>query len=445
MTTKDTPGYTYAEGLTEGSARLTSELLTLNHDLFHTRWNADFHNHNTHHLLAMYSLGASTEELKDMWNYNAPYQAPIDRDHETVPSDLDLHDPAVFDACLGKDVHYIDFLEFFQSEIKSIGPEAVIRQYVLKGDARADDISCRMYTDLVHPMIHLGCAIEWRQSSVLAESLAGACVHENWPKEFLLPTEEYLRKNPDQAVKDDDPFNKIADGLMKRVNSEQFARHLSQFRVTPTEEDVQQKMSEMMHTAAYIMGAAQRPGKREKIDFVLLHNKKARILEGKGRVDAVMYAGCGCPDLYPERVTNYTPKNETDSWPELFHRSIVYRDEGHATKLIRSLYSSEQHFTEMGCELPIAKKDFVKIAHIAMDSIERSMQPGGTKMPKEVAETMAKNIGHGGEFVVANVTRWVFYDGLPKAWDNVPDLAEGVKPESLHDSARGSPERSEGL
>lgn len=329
-------------------------------------------------------------------------------------------------------------------------------------------------------MIHLGCAIEWQQSSVLAESLAGACVHENWPKEFLLPTEEFLRKNPEskshpllhitktmqydpaiaQAVKDDDPFNKIADGLMKRVNSEQFARHLSQFRVEPTEEDIQQKMSEMMHTAAYIMGAAQRPGKREKIDFVLLHNvtlsgyypaiigqdwltleEKARVLEAKGRVDAVMYAGCGCPDLYPERIINYTPKSETDSWPELFHRSIVYRDEGHATKLIRSLYSLEQHFTEMGCELPIAKKDFVKIAHIAMDSIERSMQPGGTKMPKEVAETMAKNIGHGGEFVVANATRWVFYDGLPKAWDNVPDLAEG-KLEALHDSARGSPERS---
>ena len=336
-----------------------------------------------------------------------------------------------------------------------------------------------LLTDLVHPMIHLGCALEWQQPSLVAEALAAACVHENWPKEFLLPTEEFLRNNPEtksfpllhvtetmhydpdiaQAVKDDDPFNKIADGLMKRVNGKQFARHLSQFRVQPTAEDIHRKMSEMMHTGAYIMGAAQRPGKREKIDFVLLHNvtlagyypaiigqdwltleEKARLLEAKGRVDAVMYAGCGCPTPYPERVVEYMPKNPTHGWPDLFQRSIVYRDEGHAAKLIRALFSLDQHFMDIGCELPILKQDFKKIAHMAMDSIERSMEPGGTRMPEHVASKMASDIGHGGEFVVANATRWVFYDGLPKAWDNVPDLPKADKPDSLHDSARGSPE-----
>lgn len=324
-------------------------------------------------------------------------------------------------------------------------------------------------------MIHLGCAMEWQQPSLVAESLAAACVHENWPKEFLLTTEDYLSRNVSSesqsllqitksmqsdptianAVKDDDPFNKIADGLMKRVNGEQFARHLSQFKVEPTEEDIQRKLSEMMHTGAYIMGAAQRPGKWEKIDFVLLHNvtlagyypgiigqdwltleEKARLLEAKGRVDAVMYAACGCPDLYPERIITYSPKNPTDGWPELFHRAVVYRDEGHAVKLIRALFSLQQHFPELCCDLPIAKHDFIKIAHMAIDSIERSMEPGGTKMPKEVADNMAEHIGHGGEFVVANATRWVFYDGLPKAWDNVPELAEDSKPAKLYYSAR---------
>ena len=38
-----TPGYVHAAKLTEASARRTSELLTLNHSLFHTRWKASFH------------------------------------------------------------------------------------------------------------------------------------------------------------------------------------------------------------------------------------------------------------------------------------------------------------------------------------------------------------------------------------------------------------------
>lgn len=70
--------------------------------------------------------------------------------------------------------------------------------------------------------------------------------------------------------------------------------------------------------AAYVMGAAQRPGKAPDMDFALLHSvmlavhypallahawlsngDKARLLEDKARVDAVMYAGCECPAPYP--------------------------------------------------------------------------------------------------------------------------------------------------
>lgn len=38
LSVTDTPGYTHAEGLTEDSASLASELLTINHNLYHTRW-----------------------------------------------------------------------------------------------------------------------------------------------------------------------------------------------------------------------------------------------------------------------------------------------------------------------------------------------------------------------------------------------------------------------
>jgi oxidoreductase AflY len=43
LTTDGTPGYTHVADLTEESAKKASELLTINHNLYHTRFNAGFH------------------------------------------------------------------------------------------------------------------------------------------------------------------------------------------------------------------------------------------------------------------------------------------------------------------------------------------------------------------------------------------------------------------
>ena len=43
VSTDATPGYTHAEGLTAESASRVSELLTINHGLYHTRFNGGLH------------------------------------------------------------------------------------------------------------------------------------------------------------------------------------------------------------------------------------------------------------------------------------------------------------------------------------------------------------------------------------------------------------------
>ena len=252
-------------------------------------------------------------------------------------------------------------------------------------------------------MIHLGCGIEFQQPSLVAEALAGACVHDNWPKSFLLPTEEYVRANPDlpsksmlhvlgalqsdghisTGTRENDPFNKIPDGFLQRVTPTQLVPYLGQFQVKPESEDLKLKLSDMMHTSTYMLGAAQCPGKREAMDLVTLHAAtlaaffpaimaqtwlsnadKARLLEATARVDAVMYAGTACPPLYADRVVNYMPQHPTHGWSELFHRANVYRDEGHAVKFLRALYALEP--LELGPGFPITKSDFFKIAHMGL-------------------------------------------------------------------------------
>ncbi|OJJ88366.1 questin oxidase family protein [Aspergillus glaucus CBS 516.65] len=410
--------------------KITSDLLTVNHHLYHTRWKSTFHNHIVHHLLALWALGASPAEIQDMWDYNTPYQSSIERDLVPGIKGLDLNDPVTFDKCLGNDDCYAVFLGFFENEVAEKGWQNIVKEYVLKGDERADDILCRLFSDLVHPMIHLGSVIEFQQPSLIAEALAGACVHDNWPKRFLLPTEKYvrsqgivssmsllhvlnsLRGDPEIAsgVKATDPFNKIPDGFLQRITDEQLAPYLGLFQVKPTAEDLQAKMADMMQTVVYM---------RESIDFVLLHCatlcvfypailaqdwisdlEKSRLLKATARVGAVMYAGCGSPKLDANRIRE---------------------DEGHAAKLVRAFYSLEQ-LPEPPVDFPIRKRDILTIAHMTMDSIEGALEADGPKVAEQIAEAVLQRIGRGGKMVVDNMKRWVFYGGLEGAWDNRPDL-----------------------
>ncbi|KAK3304549.1 uncharacterized protein B0T15DRAFT_245526 [Chaetomium strumarium] len=470
-----TQGYTHAGTQTEESAQKASELLTLNHARYHVRWSHTFHNHIAHHLLTIWALGASPEVIQAMFDYNTPYQDPSERPHTAVSTYRDLQDPAVFGRCLGEHDCYVDFLRFFEDEVAEKGVPAVINEYLLKGDERADDLFGRMHADLMHPIIHLGCGLEFSQPSIVAEALAQGCIHPNWPKTFLRATEEHIRSNRDpdpdrdgdmpapstpileildsmrrdraiaDAVRDADGLNKIPDGLLKRVPADYLARHhLGRFRVAPAPAELRRKTAEMVYTSAYVLGAAQRPGKREKLDFVALHcvtlavfypamlhelawltdAQKARLLEAKVRVDAVVYAGCGCPALYPERITEYVPRRPADGWPELVRRAVVYRDEGHAAKLIRALLCLEQLAEPVPDGFPIAKRDFIKIAHMAMDSIEAALEPGGSTMPEEAARAMTESVGRGGEMIAKNMKRWVYYNGLESAWQYVPAKGE---------------------
>lgn len=278
---------------------------------------------------------------------------------------------------------------------------------------------------------------------------------------FLLPAEKYRQSHPETsaqsllsiidelhddpviscAVKKEDPLNKISDGLLARV-SQELLPFLTKFQVKPTPEDLAEKTAEMINVSAYILGAAQNPRKLEALDFVMMHmttlsvfyptflkqdwisnENKARLLEWKGWSDAVMYAGCGCPTLYPERITKYAPKQPQDGWTEIIHRANAYGDDGHTSKLVRSLLNAgkeSEPFT--GREgFPLTKEDMFKIAHMTMDSVERMLEPGYYKMTERVRQMYAVGCGQDDE-VVRVIVRWVRWCGVEGAWDDVPNI-----------------------
>lgn len=129
-------------------------------------------------------------------------------------------------------------MEFFRAEIDRKGHAEVINEYCLKGDERADDMLVRLHAGFLHPMIHLGFGVEFKQPAIIAEALAQAAVHDSWIGPFMLDAEKAAAssgiegkpmvelidevradKKLSSAARWDDS-NKIRDGILVRAPSE---------------------------------------------------------------------------------------------------------------------------------------------------------------------------------------------------------------------------------
>jgi len=116
---------------------------------------------------------------------------------------------------------------------------------------------------LLHPIIHLGFAIEFNQPAIIAEALAQTAVHEEWTgPRFLWPAEKAAggigkpgkktmlqlleearadKKLASSAYWEDG--NKLRDGVLKRA-PEEMIKYASQYTVS--EDQIQEKFAEMV-------------------------------------------------------------------------------------------------------------------------------------------------------------------------------------------------------
>ncbi|KAF2187548.1 hypothetical protein K469DRAFT_569451 [Zopfia rhizophila CBS 207.26] len=459
-------GHTHVEGLKKESAEKVSELLMLNHAKYHTLFNeAGLHNQIVHHLCTLWALGASPAQTQVAYDLNKVYQLP--HYHHRASTAMKLNNPVFFKGCQGKSEFYIDYLRFFQDEITEKGVEEVIRQLIFKGDEAADDILGRMFADLEHPVLHLGFAIEFGQPCLVAEALASACTHDSSPLGILLPAEQHIASNPDlprtsmlsvihslksdpaisNAIKSTDSPDRLRQVLIQRLGAK-LVTYLANWRVQPTQSDIEYRTAEMIHVCTYILGAAQHPGKEPRMDFVMMHctnlgiffstfmklewlglKQKARLLMWKGWMDIAMYVACGCPTLYPSRITDYVPKNP-GPWSNVISRAISYPDDGHIPKLIRAILNAQNisatspsyHDT---VDFPMKLSDFLQMTHMVMDSVERTLLPD-FEVPEKTKKVYGEHLGVHDD-VLKIVSRFVVWCRVEGSWADVPDLRDGVK------------------
>ncbi|KAL9118256.1 MAG: hypothetical protein Q9187_005201 [Circinaria calcarea] len=403
-------GVFHVKGITEESAAKASEVLQQNHEKHHIFFNQEgFHNHIAHHVLTLYALGASPATIQRHYDNNKSYQ----RHAETLIDGVaeDLHDPANFQECLGNERYYHDYLVFFQNEIDKKGVEEVINDYLLKGNERAEDLLVRTYSGFLHPLIHLGFGVEFKQPAIVAEALAQAAVHDNWLTPFFKGAEQVARAGGktndahslvdllDQVRADRklssaarwDDGNKIRDGILARA-SDEMINYASQWNVSIDE--LQPRTAEMTNAAAYFTGGAQHPPKQIKFDFYYMHcvnasifyssflnqhwisdANKARLLEWKGRLDLCMYASRRSPQPLLEEIVNYRPKealSSSGSWEKIFDRVKEHEDDGHASKFIRALAHGKEicePYEESG-RFRIKQAMWSQLANMVIDSVE---------------------------------------------------------------------------
>lgn len=305
----------------------------------------------------MYGVGAPASAIEKQFKQNAEYQMP--RKPVNSSHVQDMADPEKFMKFLGKAQFTGDFLEFFRRELETKGVEKVLQEYLFAGDERADTMFGRLYAGFLHPIIHLGFGLEFKQPAIVCEALAQAAVHQNWLTPFLLDAEKAAKSaSPSQKtlpelleeIRQDEKLskaahwedgNKIRDGIMKRA-PEEAIKYVSQWTVE--QDDLDRKTAEMINSAIYYTAGAQHPPKQVKFDFYFMHcvnasifwatfnqltwlslENKVRLLEWKGRLDLVMYASRRSPKLLVEEISGYVPKDLEvggGEWKGIFERTF---------------------------------------------------------------------------------------------------------------------------
>ncbi|KAI0667401.1 hypothetical protein C8Q78DRAFT_982173 [Trametes maxima] len=166
-------------GVTHVSGTALADVLKDNHVKWHAFFNdRGFHNHASHHLVAIYALGAGGPLIDAAYQTHAVYMRPaFDSPEPITEKNVWLH--------LGKREFYNSYLEYFRTVLRIKDVTDVLEEYIFSAKANVGGAGVvgepqmlnRFYSALVHPMIHTGCGLEFGLLGLVAEGLAQTAVH----------------------------------------------------------------------------------------------------------------------------------------------------------------------------------------------------------------------------------------------------------------------------
>ncbi|KAK6333753.1 hypothetical protein TWF730_003936 [Orbilia blumenaviensis] len=430
---------------TEESTKKVNDLLQQNHDSFHIFWEFQdrLHNHVAHHLLAVYALGATADEIQFAYDTNVDTQIPIGDKKPPVLQDLSNSDD--WKKYLAGAENYATFLQYFQDSIGKIGWQEAVKKYIFSEKAIEDGMPERLVSGFLHPWIHLGYGIEFEQPAIVAEGLAQTAVHDDWPGRYL---KACMAVATDAGSKDTEYGKGItmvslfheAHGSEKLRKStkwsdpqknkavyanafDEMVALASKWYIPPTatDDDIARASAELASAAAFICAATPRLDKKVRFDFFLMHTvtssvfldvwarqkwigntEKSILINYFGWMVINLYVSRGCGNINFDQVASYKPKEKGVEWKDIAARVTRLKDDGHVNKTVRALINAERvtrpYTPSDGFEVGTGL--YIKIAEMVVDAAEDHAQVDGDE------------------------PLWIRSNGHPEAWAKVGPRVE---------------------
>ncbi|KAI9447320.1 hypothetical protein F5148DRAFT_1292298 [Russula earlei] len=184
-------------GPTEASSRALLGVLRHNRENHHIFFgDRGFHNHATHHTLAIYGLGASPQIIEDAYKTH-DYLIPAFESPEPI-TDKNLTEH------LGDARYYDAYLSYFSDYLRGHTPNEAFDRFILSSSSNfgpslaANDVKGsgkkhpemlnRLLAGLLHPFIHLAYGFEFGLPGQVAEGLACTAVHKAEQTELVPPS-----------------------------------------------------------------------------------------------------------------------------------------------------------------------------------------------------------------------------------------------------------------
>lgn len=102
-----------------------------------------FTDHIVHHILTIYALGATPDEIRAAYDHNKTYQRPVLPTTQSIVESM--HDKTQFQQHLGKEENFPKYLAFFQQEIEKKGVAVVLNEYLFSGSECAENMFSRLF------------------------------------------------------------------------------------------------------------------------------------------------------------------------------------------------------------------------------------------------------------------------------------------------------------
>ncbi|KAK0440239.1 hypothetical protein EV421DRAFT_1737318 [Armillaria borealis] len=364
-----------------------------NHDKWHIFFNdREFHNHISHHVLAIWALGASKEIIETVYRENVPAQKPAIKPPGPISS-------ANFNAHLGDEKYFGAYMTFFKEKLFQNGTASVLEEFVFSKSANVDvttngnqqpSMLNRFMDGLIHPLIHTAYGLEFGLLGMMRV------------RRRLLSLETPHIPNGKKGTHALDVLARVLkdDALRIPLVSDEIAN----FETTISAKgegsysELRRKIEELqwMNTIIYA-ASGSRPGKRFHADFFLMHlvtsslflpslanflstTSQALLLRSYMAVSFAWWISRGRPSfdirkflesddesVHPDSSSTSTPPGDLSSapnpWFAIIQQALFHQDD-HLCKIQRALaYFAALYGTRVGglpdfsqTELPGAEK-----------------------------------------------------------------------------------------